>query len=524
MGNIDASRMAKTAHWFRKGLRLHDNPALLEACSQAQHTYPVFVIDPAFSNPSRVGVLRYHFLLDSLRDLNRQLEQLGGQLYVLRGDPLVVLPQQLADWGVTKLTWEADTEPYAQSRDAAMKEAADAAGISTSVHHSHTLREIEAYSRAAAGADVPRSYGAFCKLFDSLPAPRVPAAALELLPHEDTPPEPLEGIGWPGWQVPAAEQLGYPAAVEPPLLKTHPGGESEALVRLQKVISQPKWLCEFDKPKSAPNSLTPSTSTLSPYLKFGCLSASRFYHEVLKVYKAANGKHTQPPVSMHGQLLWREYNYTIAHNTTNFDKMVGNPRCRQIPWDSDQELLAAWKSGRTGYPFIDAIMTQLAQEGWIHHLARHSVACFLTRGDLWQSWEDGARVFDELLLDADWAINNFNWQWLSCSAHFYQYFRCYSPVAFGKKTDKSGQYIRRWLPALSKLPDKYIYEPWLAPEAVQIKAGCIVGQDYPTRVVLDHQQASKANMAKMQQAYQAHKANDDSANLKRKANKISKAD
>ena len=179
------------------------------------------------------------------------------------------------------------------------------------------------------------------------------------------------------------------------------------------------------------------------------------------------------------------------------------------------------------------------QEGWIHHLARHSVACFLTRGDLWQSWEDGARVFDELLLDADWAINNFNWQWLSCSAHFYQYFRCYSPVAFGKKTDKSGEYIRcahtaagmsepscrRWVPALSKLPDKYIYEPWLAPEAVQIKAGCIVGQDYPTRIVLDHQQTSKANMAKMQQAYQAHKAtNDDSANLKRKANKISNAD
>jgi len=82
--------------------------------------------------------------------------------------------------------------------------------------------------------------------------------------------------------------------------------------------------------------------------------------------------------------------------------------------------LQAWKNGRTGYPYIDAIMTQLRLEGWIHHLARHSVACFLTRGDLWQSWEDGAKVFDLYLLDADWALNNANWQWLSCSNFFYQ--------------------------------------------------------------------------------------------------------
>lgn len=103
------------------------------------------------------------------------------------------------------------------------------------------------------------------------------------------------------------------------------------------------------------------------------------------------------------------------------------------------------------YPFIDAVMTQLRTEGWIHHLARHAVACFLTRGDLWQHWEAGAAVFDELLLDADWSLNSANWMWLSASAFFHQYFRVYSPIAFGKKTDPEGLYIKKYLPVLRKV-------------------------------------------------------------------------
>jgi len=100
--------------------------------------------------------------------------------------------------------------------------------------------------------------------------------------------------------------------------------------------------------------------------------------------------------------------------------MIGNTDCRQIPWQSNPTYLQAWKEGHTGYPFIDAIMIQLVREGWIHHLARHMVACFLTRGDLWQSWEAGVKVFDLYLLDDDYALNNANWQWLSCSNFFYQ--------------------------------------------------------------------------------------------------------
>jgi hypothetical protein len=133
------------------------------------------------------------------------------------------------------------------------------------------------------------------------------------------------------------------------------------------------------------------------------------------------------------------------------------------------------------------------------------VACFLTRGDLWQSWEHGARIFDKLLLDGDWALNNGNWQWLSCSAFFHQYFRVYSPVAFPKKTDKSGAYVRKWLPQFKDFPEKYIYEPWLAPLSVQRAHGCVVGESYPARIVV-HETASKANMGRMAEAFDMGKA------------------
>lgn len=294
------------------------------------------------------------------------------------------------------------------------------------------------------------------------------------------------------------------------------GGEREGLRRLQATIAdRPEWVCAFKKPDTVPNSPgEPSTTVLSPYMKFGCVSVRTMYHELQRIFRERKN-FTKPPVSLEGQLLWREYFYYYSYYTPNFDRMVGNARCRQIPWDRDRELIDAWKQGRTGYPFIDAIMTQLRVEGWIHHLARHAVACFLTRGDLWQHWEEGAKVFDLYLLDSDWALNNANWQWLSCSNFFHQYFRVYSPVAFGKKTDKNGDYIRKWLPQLKDMPAKYIYEPWTAPLSVQRSSSCIIGTHYPAPIV-NHDDVRVRNMNKMKLAFggateASEEGDDDSA-------------
>lgn len=289
------------------------------------------------------------------------------------------------------------------------------------------------------------------------------------------------------------------------------GGEKEALDRMEKMLSRKEWIRTFEKPKTAPNSIEPSTTVLSPYISHGCLSSRLFYHELNKVLK--KGKHSLPPVSLLGQIYWREFYYVAGVAEKNFHKMVGNKVCRQIPWEKNDRLLNAWSNGLTGYPFIDAIMRKLRQEGYIHHLARHAVACFLTRGDLWISWEDGQRVFEELLLDADWALNAGNWMWLSASAFYYQYFKVYSPVAFGKKTDKQGKFIRKYCPELKDFPTEYIYEPWNASLREQQQYKCILGKDYPIRIVT-HEAVQDVNKGRMKRAYDRHNNGDNPASAK----------
>ncbi|CAM9534881.1 unnamed protein product, partial [Chrysoparadoxa australica] len=176
-----------------------------------------------------------------------------------------------------------------------------------------------------------------------------------------------------------------------------------------QVMKLKGWIASFEKPNTSPNSLQPSTTVLSPYMSFGCASPCCFYHKIAEVYSSSS-HHSQPPVSLHGQLLWRDFfTYVGKHTVNNFNKMKGNELCRQIPWEKDDAKLLAWKEGRTGFPFVAAMMTQLRKEGWIHHLARHMVACFLTRGDLWQSWEAGAKVRHSIIQSFNHSIiQSFN--------------------------------------------------------------------------------------------------------------------
>ncbi|KAL6137710.1 hypothetical protein ACLB2K_062999 [Fragaria x ananassa] len=321
-------------------------------------------------------------------------------------------------------------------------------------------------------------------------------------------------------EVPTVEELGYEKAQQDEF-SPFKGGESEALKRLRESIEKKEWVANFEKPKGDPSAfLKPATTVLSPYLKFGCLSSRYFYTCLQDVQKNVK-RHTLPPVSLVGQLLWRDFFYTVAFGTPNFDQMRGNKICKQIPWNDDDNLLATWREARTGYPWIDAVMTQLRKWGWMHHLARHSVACFLTRGDLFVHWEKGRDVFVRLLIDSDWAINNGNWLWLSCSSFFYQYNRIYSPISFGKKYDPNGDYIRHFLPVLQDMPKEYIYEPWTAPLSIQNKAKCIIGRDYPKPVVY-HDSASKECKKKMAEAYALNQklsglvSEEDLINLRRK--------
>jgi len=504
---IEAADMpVRAIHWFRKGLRLHDNPALLAAIKEADQFWPIFILDPWFAKHGKVGLNRWRFLMESLIDLDASLSKLGSRLFVARGSPEAVIPDLIDRWKINRLTYEFDSEPYAKERDRNIENVAKSKGVQVKVEVSHTLFDLERiYDQN--GGKAPLTYQRFQTVFAALGAPPKAKPAPETLGCS-TPKREKE------FDVPKTLiEMGIdPEKLKIPLAPVvFPGGETSALSRMEKHCARTNWVAKFEKPQTSPNALEPATTVLSPYLKFGCLSPRLFWYRLHETLGRFSGQKSQPPVSLVGQLLWREFYYCVGAFTPNFDKMEGNPICVQVDWDENEEFFKAWRESRTGHPFIDAIMTQLREQGWIHHLARHAVACYLTRGDLWISWERGQEVFEELLLDADWSLNAGNWMWLSASAFFHQYYRVYSPVAFGKKTDKSGEYIRKWLPILKKFPDQYIYEPWKAPLSVQKAAGCVVGQDYPKPIV-DHDVVHKKNITRMKEAYARRKSTSDGGN------------
>lgn len=251
-GAESASAQSQVAlHWFRKGLRLHDNPALLFAAQQAQTVYPVFCIDPHFAQPDVIGVNRYSFLLESLEDLDGSLRRLGSRLVVLRGSPEDVLVQAIERWRVNLVTFEADFEPYAKVRDRTLRDLLEGRGVRVQTFASHTLHALDRYPTSP-----PSSYQAFLKVFSSLPSPRKDEEAPSSLP-----PMPLDVLEDVSYRVPTLEEMGYH---ERPTT-SYRGGESEALARIQRIVAeQPQWVARFSKPDTSPNSLQPSTTVSHP--------------------------------------------------------------------------------------------------------------------------------------------------------------------------------------------------------------------------------------------------------------------
>lgn len=194
----------------------------------------------------------------------------------------------------------------------------------------------------------------------------------------------------------------------------------------------------------------------------------------------------------------------MSVNNPNYGQMANNPICLDIPWKNPEGgELQRWIDGKTGFPFIDAAMRQLRAEGWLHHVVRNTVASFLTRGTLWLSWEHGLNHFLKYLLDADWSVCAGNWMWVSSSAFeaLLDSGECACPVRLGQRLDPSGEYVRRYVPELARMPVDYIYEPWKAPLDIQSRANCIIGKDYPGPMV-DHNVAAQRNSNAMKELRQ----------------------
>ncbi|KAI1814818.1 Cryptochrome/photolyase FAD-binding domain-containing protein [Poronia punctata] len=515
----------RVIYWFRTDLRLHDSPALKAALDlEPAVLWPIFTWDPHYVYRVKAGPNRWQYLLDCQQDLSKSIQNLNpkSKLFVIREGPQTVLPRLFRAWGATHLVFERDTDAYARERDRIVEEAAVAAGVQVVTRYGRTLwdsDDIVAKNRGKPTMSINQLQAAGQKVGEvpkPIPAPTympdpgevpfdldrcdVPGSIDLNGPHRIKSEAAYSSIAgpWNDFAIATLEELGLPAATTP-----HRGGETLALKQLDKIMADVKYAATFKKPETSPAAFEPqSTTLLSPQMHFGALSPRLFYwraHEATEKY--GKGAST-PPESLTGQLLFRDMYFAAqAAIGSPYTQTLNNAYVRFIPWhlpsrydatetginaisgeyhvDSPQadEWFKRWKAGLTGFPFVDALMRQLRFEGWIHHLGRHMVACFLTRGGCYVHWERGADVFEELLIDHEPASNAGNWQWLSCTAFFSQYYRCYSPVAFGKKWDKNGDFIRKWVPELKNLEAKFIYEPWKATQAALNKAGVKVEGD-----------------------------------------------
>ena len=509
--------------WFRKSIRIHDNLALARAvCSNnVESIIPIFILDENIlgNNNEKFGKNRLKFLTECIKDLDEQLKvKYGSKLLLLKGRPTDIFQDFISNEELETVEAYIDycSEPYGRKITEELEQGC-AKSISKFevVETSNTILNVEKiitspdYKNPKSMRDIENLFlKALGKKDDGFYDVKEPLPE----PYEIKPPPSVKGK-LNHFQIELEEfirEIEMESGFNMNLVDCYfPGGETEALERLKSRVSNEKqFIRKFRKPKTISTNIDknprePQTTGLSPYISTGCLSIRVFWNECQNIY--LNSEHTKPPESLHGQLLFREMFYLLSRSVNNWDSDVDNIMCKNIDWSEyDKEKIDAWESGNTGFPYIDAMMRQLDKTGWMHHLGRHAVSCFLTRGQLWQNWKYGRDIFDKKLLDSDWALNNANWLWLSGVAPFSMpYFRLYNPCPDAKSSlnveTKEAKFIKYWVPELEYFPAKYIFEPHLAPLSVQKEANCIIGKDYPEPIV-DRKESAKSNLLKFKKS------------------------
>ncbi|HEV3464667.1 MAG TPA: deoxyribodipyrimidine photo-lyase [Actinomycetota bacterium] len=467
--------------WFRRDLRVADHPALLAALGAADQVVPVFVVDRTLLDGPTSGPNRRAFLHGALQALARDLESLGGRLLIREGDPATVIPALAREAAADAVWCSREYTPYARRRDTAVARALQADGRALRPMPGVYLSDFD--ELRTAGGDPFRVYSPFARAAkaaawdDPLPAPRrVPVP---------------EGQGPGGlWATgPGPFRLDGAVAITPP-------DPAAALERLRWFVDQ-----RVDRYARSRNYLaTDGTSRLSPYLRFGLVSPRQVAAAVGRRGRAAeHPRRAGDRETYVNELLWRDfYGYVLYHRPESAWEHM-RPEFAHFGFEDDPEGLAAWREGRTGYPLVDAGMRQLTGLGWVHNRARMVVASFLTK-HLLVDWREGARFFLQHLMDGDLPSNNGGWQWVAgTGTDAAPYYRIFNPVTQAEKFDPDGDYIRRWVPELSRLQGPAISAPWRASPDDLEAAGVRLGADYPHPIV-DHTTARNRALARYQEA------------------------
>ncbi len=460
--------------WFRQDLRLADNPALSEAARRGPVT-AVYILDDETPGEWKMGGASRWWLHGSLASLAASLEKLGVPLVLRRGRADSVLLELARQAQADAVFWNRCYEPYATARDTRIKAGLEAAGIQATSFSASLLHEPWAVKT---GGGTP--FRVFTPYWRA-------ARAIDV----DTPlPVPKDIVG--GMKV-ASERL---EAWK--LLPTHPDwaggiratwkpGEAEARKRFQSFIDESvhRYASHRDQPS------VDASSRLSPYLHFGEISPRQIWHAVQGELTKGNADVTANADKFFSEVAWRDFSYYTLFHFPDLPEKPFDRKFENFPYVTDNELLHAWQGGRTGYPLIDAGIRQLWQTGWMHNRVRLAASSFLVK-HLRISWREGERWFWDTLVDADLANNSLGWQWIAGSGpDASPWFRVFNPTLQARKFDPQGHYIRRFVPELAKLPDKYLHAPWEAPADVLAQAGVQLGKTYPVPIV-DHAKARLA--------------------------------
>lgn len=454
----------KTAIWWiRRDLRLDDNPALHTAQSNTQQVLPVFIIDPAILKSENSSDNRVAFLYRNLRILDETLAARGSRLVVRRGEPQEELARLMAETQAQAIYAQTDYTPYSNRRDSLVSSELPLRLVnSVTIHPPDMVLKSDGSPYTV--------YTPFSKAWKALPPP----SRSELLPI-------------PAWiQTPQDDFPSLPIPFTPalPAGVNFAPGEEAAQIQLAN-FTKSASIYRYSQDRDLPG--VNSTSGLSPYLRFGILSARRAAVSAYEaIHNAANPATQKAAHVWLNQLIWREFFISISYHFPFVYKRSFRPALQHIPWENDNNAFQAWKRGETGYPIVDAAMRELVATGWMHNRARMISASFLVK-HLLIDWRWGERWFMNNLLDGDPAVNNGSWQWIAgTGTDAAPYFRIFNPILQGKKFDPSGDYVRKWIPELARLPKKYIHTPWQMPRETQIQAHCVIGKDYPAPIVEHH--------------------------------------
>jgi deoxyribodipyrimidine photo-lyase len=425
-------------HWFRRDLRISDNPALLAAAGNATMVLPVYVLSEWEANHPWTGSNRQSFLCHSLASLARNLDSIGSRLIFRQGDPVEEVLTLARTTGATTLTFNRAIDPSSRRIEQRMMDQGKKQGLEVLNFQDLCLHERDEV--VTAKGEPFRVFTPYSKAWRKLPKAKAQPPPVSL-----TTPKEIHSLPCPTpahWKL---EQAGN-------ILQ---GGERAARERLEEFLKKrlPGYADLRDFPAQE------ATSRLSQDLRFGLISPRQIYAKIQKVPETSATLPQTAADKFLSELIWREFYFQILWHFPEVLEHEFNPSFRGLPWNRDEKVYQRWCNGETGFPIVDAGMRELRTTGFMHNRVRMITAMFLTK-DLHLDWRMGEQWFMQQLVDGEIASNNGGWQWSAgTGADAAPYFRIQNPWTQTKRYDPNGEYIKRWVPELRSTSAARLCQP-----------------------------------------------------------------